>query len=54
MKYMKDRINDMLKQADLMARQIAIDEAHVRIAAAAHRHYSPLDRRDKRNGCHCG
>ena len=37
---MKDRMNDMLKQADVMAEHDRDDEAHVRIAAAAHRHYS--------------
>ena len=37
-------MNDLRKQAEMMTRQIATDEAHVRITAAAHRHYSRLDR----------
>ena len=53
MKYQKDRMNDMLKQADMMAAQIALMKRMYGLQAAAHRHYSPLDRRDKRNGCRC-
>ena len=54
MEFMKARMNDMLKQADSLARQIAIMKRMYALQQAAHGHYSPHDRRDNRDGSHRG
>ena len=52
MKYQKDRVNDMLKQADLLAAQIALMKHMYGLQQQLTATTSPLDRRDKRIGCH--